>query len=195
MPNLSCDKLPAVSTESPPLLHRLRADVPPEVADVPAPPVPRVRHPFAVRVAKPVDAELLSEWMNRPHLVSTWESDWPVWRWRRHLEAQLAGTYSVPVVGSVDGEAFAYLEFYRAARDAIATCYDAHPHDLGLHAAIANPDSGNRGVASAVFPQVMDSVFAQDPQAPVEVVFPPEADSFVSPAPPPSRGSAWPAPW
>jgi lysine N-acyltransferase len=165
MPNLSYDKLPAMSTESFPVLHRLRADVRPEVAAVPAPPVPRVRHPFAVRVAQPADAELLSEWMNRPHLVSTWESDWPVWRWRRHLEAQLAGTYSVPVIGSVDGEAFAYLEFYRAARDSIATCYDdAHPHDLGLHAAIAEADSGNRGVASAVFPQVMDSVFAQDPQ-------------------------------
>ncbi len=153
-----------MSTESPPVLARLRADVPPELAAVPAPPLPRVRHPFAARIAEPSDAEMLAEWMHRPHLVSAWEYDWPSSRWRGHLEAQLAGTYSVPIIGSVAGETFASLELYRAARDSISTCYNAHPHDLGLHAAIADPDNGNRGVASAAFPQVMASIFAQDAQ-------------------------------
>lgn len=164
MPNLSSGTLPAMTTESPPVLPRLRTDVPPEVAAVPAPPLPRIGPPYALRRADPSDAGLLSEWMNRPHLAAAWQYDWPTWRWRRHLEAQVAGTYSLPIIGSLDGRDCAYLELYRAAKDSISAYYDAHPHDVGVHAAIADPDEAKRGLASVVFAPVVVSVFAQDPQ-------------------------------
>ncbi len=53
------------------------------------------RHTW-LRVAQLTDAEML----NRPHLAAAWEYDWPASRWRQHLNAQLEGTYSLPLIGS-----------------------------------------------------------------------------------------------
>jgi lysine N-acyltransferase len=51
---------------------------------VSAPPTPILAEPYAIRLADPdADAEMVSEWMNRPHLVEAWEYDWPAPRWQR----------------------------------------------------------------------------------------------------------------
>ncbi|MCV7344873.1 GNAT family N-acetyltransferase [Mycolicibacterium rhodesiae] len=146
------------------VLARALADLPPEVARVPAPVVPIVDPPYAIRVATAADAEMVAEWMNRPHLAQAWEYDWPVDRWRRHLQAQLDGTYSVPLIVSLDGVDDGYLELYRAAKDSIAPCYDADPYDLGLHAAIASTGLLNRGVGLGLLPQIIANLFAVEPQ-------------------------------
>ncbi|WP_431234732.1 GNAT family N-acetyltransferase [Mycolicibacterium psychrotolerans] len=146
------------------VLARALAEVPHEVARVPAPVVPTVEPPYAVRVATAADAEMVAEWMSRPHLAQAWEYDWPVDRWRRHLQAQLDGTYSVPLIVSFDGVDDGYLELYRAAKDSIAPCYDADPYDLGLHAAIANTALLNRGVGIGLLPQIIANLFAIEPR-------------------------------
>jgi RimJ/RimL family protein N-acetyltransferase len=145
-------------------LARELADVPDEVVAVPRPPTPTLDPPYAIRVAGPADAPLVAEWMNRPHLAQAWEYDWPVERWRRHIEAQLAGSYSLPLIGSrhdVDG---GYLELYRAAKDSIAPCYDCDPYDLGLHAAIADASVVNRGFGPLLLPRIIASVFRVEPR-------------------------------
>ena len=86
-------------------LARELPDVSDTVRTVPRPPTPPLDPPYAIRVAGPAEAPLVAEWMNRPHLAQAWEYDWPVARWRSHLEAQLAGTYSLPLIGSCNGEA------------------------------------------------------------------------------------------
>ena len=53
---------------------------------------------------------------------------------------------------------------YRAAKDSIAPRYDADPHDIGLHAAIADPKFVNRGVAPIVLPRLVASVFEIEPR-------------------------------
>lgn len=59
---------------------------------VAAPQTPAVDEPFALRLVNADrDADLLSEWMNRPHLAAAWQYDWPLSRWRRYLQAQLDG--------------------------------------------------------------------------------------------------------
>ena len=146
------------------VLARELTDVPDEVAQVPAPSVPTVNPPYALRKATVDDAAMIAEWMNRPHLAKAWEYDWPVDRWRRHLQAQLDGTYSVPVIASLDGVADGYLELYRAAKDSIAPCYDADPYDLGLHAAIANTTLVNRGVGLGLLPEIILNLFAVEPR-------------------------------
>lgn len=122
------------------VLARELTDITDSVRQVPAPPVPELLPPSRIRVADPdgADAELVAEWMNRPHLVTTWEYDWPVARWRNHLRAQVDGAYSRPLILSINGFDRAYMEIYRAAKDSIARCYDSRPHDLGLHGAIAD---------------------------------------------------------
>jgi len=145
-------------------LTRELTGLPDEIRRVPAPPVPALRDPYTVRVANVSDAAMVAEWMNRPHLVAAWEYDWPVSRWRRHLQAQLEGEYSLPLIAALHGVDRGYLELYRAAKDSIAACYDAGPHDLGLHAAIADPEFVNRGFAPLLLPRIVASLFEIEPQ-------------------------------
>lgn len=148
-----------------PILKRELTTVSEAVRAVPAPPTPVLAEPYAFRLADPDrDAELVSTWMNLPHLVEAWEYPWPPDRWRRYLQAQLDGQYSRPFIGSFQGREIGYVELYRAAKDSIATRYGADPYDVGVHAAIADPQMVNRGIASDFLPQAVASVFELEPR-------------------------------
>lgn len=148
-----------------PVLPRELTYLSDEVRAVGAPPTPTLAEPYAMRVADPeADADMVSEWMNRPHLVEAWEYDWPATRWQRYLRAQLDGEYSRPFIGSFRGQPFAYIELYRAAKDSIAPRYDADPHDIGLHAAIADVKFVNRGIAPIMLPRLVANIFELAPQ-------------------------------
>ncbi|MEZ0341210.1 GNAT family N-acetyltransferase [Mycobacterium sp. pV006] len=148
-----------------PVLPRELTELSDEVRAVPAPPIPQLAEPYATRVVDPdTDAAMISEWMNRPHLAEAWEYDRPVQWWHGYLRAQLAGDYSRPVIGSLRGTEYGYVEVYRAAKDSIATRYDADPHDLGLHAAIADLQIVNRGFGPLLLPRLAASLFELEPQ-------------------------------
>ena len=143
-----------------PILARELTELSDEVAAVPPPPIPVFAEPYGIRVVDPdVDAETVSGWMNRPHLAEAWEYDWPPERWRGYLRAQLAGSYSRPLIGSLRGQERGYVEVYRAAKDSIAPRYDADPYDLGLHAAIADLNLVNRGFGPLLLPRLAASLF------------------------------------
>ena len=147
-----------------PVLPRELTDISDAVRAVAAPPTPVLAEPYAIRLADPdADAEMVSEWMNRPHLVEAWEYDWPPSRWHRYLSAQLGGEYSRPLIVSFQGEAFAYIELYRAAKDSIAPCYEADPFDIGMHAAIAETRFVNRGIALILLPRLVANIFELEP--------------------------------
>lgn len=148
-----------------PVLPRELTSISDEVRAVDAPPTPVLAEPYDVRlVDAATDAEMVSEWMNRPHLVEAWEYAWPPQRWQRYLQAQLDGAYSRPFIASFRGQPFAYLELYRAAKDSIAPRYDADPHDIGLHAAIAELRFVNRGIAPIMLPRLVASIFELEPR-------------------------------
>jgi lysine N-acyltransferase len=148
-----------------PVLPRELTEISDAVRAVGAPPTPALADPYRFRLVDPeADAELISEWMNRPHLVEAWEYDWPPVRWQRYLRAQLDGEYSRPFIGSFRGKDFGYIELYRAAKDSIAPRYDADPHDIGLHAAIADLKFVNRGIAPILLPRVVASIFELEPR-------------------------------
>lgn len=148
-----------------PVLPRELTSISDAVRAVGAPPTPILAEPYGIRlVDADADAEMVSEWMNRPHLVEAWEYDWPPARWHRYLSAQLDGQYSRPLIGNFRGAPFAYIEVYRAAKDSIAPRYDADPHDIGLHAAIADPKYVNRGLAPIVLPRLVASIFELEPR-------------------------------
>ncbi|OBI05735.1 siderophore biosynthesis protein [Mycolicibacter heraklionensis] len=147
------------------ILHRELTDLSDEVRRVPPPPIPALAAPYEIRVADPdSDAEMISEWMNRPHLAQTWESAWPSARWRAYLSAQVTGSYSRPLILSRNGQDGGYIEIYRAAKDSIAKYYEADPHDLGIHAAVADTAVVNRGFAAILLPRIMNYVFELEPQ-------------------------------
>jgi RimJ/RimL family protein N-acetyltransferase len=149
-----------------PILPRELTDISDEVRNVPPPPSTlRVPEPYALRLADPdADAEMIAEWMNRPHLVETWEYAWPASKWHQHLSAQLQGSYSRPFIGSMNGRDAGYIELYRAAKDSIATRYEADPYDLGLHIAIADLEIMNQGIIRYLLPHFMASVLSAEPR-------------------------------
>jgi RimJ/RimL family protein N-acetyltransferase len=146
------------------VLARERFDIPDEIRRIPPPPAPSLQPPFGMRVAQIEDADMVAEWMNRPHLASAWEYDWPTPRWEQHLSAQLSGSYSLPLLGSMRGIERAYLELYWGAKDLISHHYDAEPYDLGLHAAIADLSLVNRGLGPMLLPRIVASVFSAEPR-------------------------------
>ncbi len=163
--NASPNGSSTATPEALPVLPRELTEISAEVRAVPAPPLPSIGEPYGIRLADPEsDAAMISEWMNRPHLVEAWESDWPEDRWRGYLAAQRAGSYSRPLVCSRHGEDLGYLEVYRAAKDSIAPRYDADPYDLGLHAAIADLRIVNRGFGPLLLPRVTKSLFELEPR-------------------------------
>jgi hypothetical protein len=144
---------------------RERTDIAEEIRSVPATPLPIFPAPYSVRFADPdTDAEMLSEWMNRPHLVDSWHYDRPPDQWRRHLEIQFEGRYSRPYIFSLDGRPIGYMELFRAAQDYLSTVYDADPYDVGLHAAIADIERVEKGIGQILFPAFVSSVFEVEPQ-------------------------------
>lgn len=152
-------------SEADPLLPRELTDIPDEVRAVPPPPIPTLPEPYGLRLVDPdADAEMIAEWMNRPHLVEAWESAWPMTRWRNYLRAQLRGGFSRPLIATLDGTDRAYIELYRAAKDSIATRYDYDAHDLGLHVAVADLDYIKRGHVSYLLPHLVGSILGLDPR-------------------------------
>lgn len=147
-----------------PVLKRELTQLSDAVRRVPAPPTPVLADPYALRLVDvDHDAEMIAEWMNRPHLAEAWEYDWTVARWQRYLSAQLASEYSRPFVGSLRGTDYGYVEVYRAAKDSIGPRYDADPYDLGMHAAIADERIVNKGFAPILLPRIVASIFAIEP--------------------------------
>jgi RimJ/RimL family protein N-acetyltransferase len=151
--------------ETEPILPRELSELPAEVRDVPPPPIPQLPEPYGLRLADPdADAEMLADWMNRPHLAQSWEYAWPAARWRHYLRAQLDSAYSRPLLGSLAGEDHGYVELYRAAKDSIATRYEFDAHDLGLHVAVADLEYLKRGIVAYLLPHLVASVFDLDPR-------------------------------
>jgi len=152
-------------SDAEPILPRELVDLPEEIRGVPPPPIPHLPEPYGLRLAEPdVDAEMIAEWMSRPHLIEAWESNWPVTRWHRYLRAQLEGEFSRPLIATLDGVDRAYIELYRAAKDSIAARYEYDPHDLGFHVAIADVDYIERGHVSHLLPYMVVSVLTLDPR-------------------------------
>ena len=111
-----------------------------EARNAPPPPTPILAEPYALRLVEPdADAEMIAEWIE--HAASG--RDVGVGLAGGALaantcSAQLDGNYSRPFVGSLHGQPGGYVEVYRAAKDSVATRYQADANDIGVHAAIAD---------------------------------------------------------
>ncbi|PRQ10959.1 N-acetyltransferase [Corynebacterium sp. 13CS0277] len=159
-----------------PILARYLIDLP--AAEIPpgVPPVPELPTPWALVPAdcssSSSDADLVAEWMQRPHLVETWEQPWPAARWREDWEAKLGTPYAIPLILHREGTPAGYLEIYRPHLDEIRGVYASKPHDLGFHIAIGDPESTGRRLFSPLFGILPELLFAADPECEVLVVEP-----------------------
>jgi RimJ/RimL family protein N-acetyltransferase len=148
---------------------------------VPGVPVPRLAGGWSLRPVRPHagDVALVHRWMNLPHVAAGWQQDWSLARWHAELAAQLAGDHSLPCMVSLDGRDVGYVEIYRVIRDRLARCYPHHPHDLGVHVAIGEPDAVGRGLGSSLLRAVSDGLLAADPHC-LRVVAEPDVHNGAS---------------
>lgn len=163
------------------VLHRLRTDVPAQDVLADPPPVPDFDGPFRLRIAdaqknSSSDANLVAEWMARPHLVETWEQAWEPEKWRDEWTAKLATTYALPLILSYQEQGewkdVGYVEIYRPHRDEIAHTYQSQAHDLGFHIAIGEPDLTGKGLFSPFMKELAEKLLAADPECDLVIVEP-----------------------
>lgn len=155
-------------------LHRLRRDVP-SSAILPSPPrIPKLTGRLTLRTADPAteDPETVARWMNRPHLVDTWEQPWPAERWKRDWEAKFSGTYSLPLIMLLNGEECGYMEIYRPHRDEIGRVHDSQTHDLGFHVAVGDVANTGHGIFPPLLMNLCDELIATNPPSDLIVVEP-----------------------
>lgn len=138
-------------------------------ASVPGVPVPALESDWSLRPVELAgddggpDAALVQAWMSAAHVADNWEQAWPLPRWHRELADQLGGDHSLPCIVSRAGRPIAYVELYRVARDVLSRCYPFHPHDLGVHIAIGEPDAVGRGFGSWLLRALAEGLLNADP--------------------------------
>lgn len=142
------------------------ARIPDSQKVAPKPPVPELTEKRYLRLAAPdgADCQLIHDWMKAPHVAPAWKQDWPLEQWHAHLSQMYDNTYERPYILEYDGEAVAYLELYRAARDVIADHYDAHAWDIGLHGAIGNIKYVGKTLGFRVWMDIIPALFRAEPQ-------------------------------
>lgn len=150
---------------SPPLAREVIDGLSEDVLRVSPPPVPVLMAPWSARLAQAegADLNLVHRWMNEPHVASYWDQAWTRTRWSRYLVAQLAGTYSRPLIIEHQGMAVAYVELYRAARDIVSAYYPADPFDVGSHMAIGERAYTGRSLGPHLQRSLIDAIFVADP--------------------------------
>lgn len=132
----------------------------------PGVPVPELGDGWSLRpvdLTGPADIDLVHRWMNSEHVASTWHQDWSWQRWRDELATQLDGKHSLPCLVFGGGNPVAYVELYRVARDSLGRCYPYHPHDLGVHVAVGDPDRIGRGLGSRLLRAAALGLLDADP--------------------------------
>lgn len=130
------------------------------------PPEPILAAPWSIRLlsAEGEDPELVSRWMNEPHVARFWEQAWPPDRWAATIREQLAGDCTRPFLVSLESRPFAYVEVYRTPRDVVGRQYDADPYDLGIHLAIGELGETGRGLGRAMVRAVALGLRGADPR-------------------------------
>lgn len=158
-------RYPAGSVRPDPVLHEVpnplhRPEMPPGV------PVPQLSDWSLrpVELDRDEDLDLVHGWMHSEHVAPNWNQAWTRKRWREELATQLAGQRSLPCLVFDGRHPVAYLELYRVARDVLGRCYPHHPHDLGVHIAIGDPQRIGRGLGSRLLRQVAQGLLAADPR-------------------------------
>lgn len=158
-----------------PDLPRERTDVDAGFRAAGAPPVPPLAGEYHLARIEDDSPHIatVAEWMNRPHLARAWEFANPESWWARRIRAQNAGTYSVPVLLTIEGTPAAYLELYRPGRDVVGLTYRARPHDIGVHIGFGDPAATGHGRAGLMLATGLTQAMEMEPEF-ERVVFDPD---------------------
>ncbi|MFI6094026.1 GNAT family N-acetyltransferase [Lentzea sp. NPDC051213] len=130
-----------------------------------APRIPALAAPWTAREARSdgYDLHLIHRWHQAPHVAAYRRQAWTLARWQEELQSHLGGDDVRPLLISWHGRPVIHAELYRAARHPVARCYQARPHDLGLHLAVGELAMTDRGLVRSLLPRLTDALFEADP--------------------------------
>lgn len=106
-------------------------------------------------------AELLHDWLNRPHVAPWWQPKLSLPETRAYLDDQLARDHLDPWVVSKDDLPFAYVETYRAAEDPLAEVFPLRASDRGWHVLVGPPEVLGTGLPRLLARAVLARAFAE----------------------------------
>lgn len=106
-------------------------------------------------------AELVHDWMNRPHVEPWWQLAVGLPEIRDYLGGL---THLIPWVARADGVPFGYVETYRVADDHLAAYYQAGPRDLGWHVLVGPEDFLGTGIPRRLGHAVVQSLLEAAPR-------------------------------
>ncbi|MCG7534633.1 GNAT family N-acetyltransferase [Pseudoalteromonas sp. OOF1S-7] len=94
---------------------------------------PYINKRFSLKLIERADLARFCRWMNDPRVEQFWQQAWSEEKQWQYLSDKLADAHTLPLVGYLNDQPFAYLEVYWAAKDRLAAHYDAAPYDRGIH--------------------------------------------------------------
>lgn len=77
--------------------------------------------------------ETFHRWQNDPRVAETWNEDGTLDEHEAYLRERRQDPHIEPLIGTLDGEAFAYAEIYWAREDRIGPHCEVTDYDQGLH--------------------------------------------------------------
>lgn len=109
------------------------------------------------------DGERFHRWQNDPRVSEFWEYPWEKPKLDQYIEEHRADPHCEPLIVSLDGEAFAYVESYWCKEDRLGSYYETQDFDQGFHLLIGEPQY--QGVTTPHFLRaVTHFLFLVDPR-------------------------------
>jgi acetyl CoA:N6-hydroxylysine acetyl transferase len=93
------------------------------------------------------DLNRLHQWHHNRHVIPFWNQDFPLCRYREHLNKLLADEHQTLYIGYVNNEPMSYWESYWAEDDIIARHYGVQTDDQGIHLLIGPGEFLGKGYA------------------------------------------------
>ncbi|MEH3117452.1 MAG: GNAT family N-acetyltransferase [Methylorubrum populi] len=125
--------------------------------------IPSLGRTFGLRTVRPdEDLDRFHRWMNDPHVAAFWNEAGEREAHRRYLAALIEDPHMLPLIGSFDGEPFAYFEVYWAKENRLGPFYDAQDYDRGWHVLVGEADFRGRDYIGAWLPSLMHFLFLDD---------------------------------
>lgn len=103
--------------------------------------IPALDRVFELRRATvAADGGRFHRWQNDPRVAEFWEYAWSRERLDAYLEERRADPHCEPLIGSFDGEPFAYVETYWVPEDRLGPYCRHDPFDQGFHFLVGEPE-------------------------------------------------------
>lgn len=108
--------------------------------------------------------EPFHRWQNTPHVAEAWNEEGTREEHDAYLRERREDPHVEPLVGTLDGTPFAYVEVYWAREDRIGPHCDPGPYDQGLHLLVGEPSFLGGGRTAAWMRATFHFMFLREPR-------------------------------